>query len=144
MKTRMAMAWTAAAALAGLGIAADAPRPPINYNLSGNSLPAPALLKHAKPTTARAKVESMPALPDLTAPTAEPLKPMTEPVRLKAEPLPPTVEPQKPSETTRAPVVAPPKTWVPDSLPPTPTAVKREMTVEPAVMKTAAQAPAVT
>ena len=143
MKTRMSMAWTAAAALAGLGIGGDAPKPAINYNLSGSNLPAPAVLKHARPMTPMATVESMPALPELAPRKAEPLKPMTEPVKLKAELLPTTAEALKPIETTMGPAVAPPKTWVPDPLPPTPTAMKREMPVEPAVMKPTAQTPLV-
>ena len=67
MKTRMSMAWTAAAAMAGLGLAADAPRPAINYNFSDSGLPAPPMLKSVKPMevakpAATAKVESLPAL----------------------------------------------------------------------------------
>jgi hypothetical protein len=140
MKTRMSMGWTAAAAMASIGFAADAPRPAINYNFSDSGLPAPAMLKSAKPTesakpAAKAKLEALPALPAAAPVKSEPLKAAASAVELPKlqswtpDPLPPTALKAPPAMAPKSEVV-------------TESAIMKHA-VEPAVMKPEATAPVV-
>lgn len=140
MKTRMSMGWSAAAAMASLGFAADAPRPAINYNFSDSGLPAPAMLKSVKPTesakpVAKAKVEALPALPEIAPAKSEPLK-----SRASAAELPKlqswTPDPLPPTTMKAAPAIAPKSDAVVDP-------AMMKPVVEPAVMKPSALAPVV-
>jgi hypothetical protein len=113
MKTRMWTAWSAAAAIAGVGLAADKPtKPAINYNLTQSSLPSPAMLTKAKPV--ENKSESMPELPVIDAKATKSLTPTIAPV----------LAPKEEKATTPSPTKAAP--------------MKSETAVQPAVMKPAA------
>lgn len=112
MKTRMWTAWSAAAAIASVGLAVDKPaKPAINYNLTQSSLPSPAMLAKAKPV--ESKSEAMPELPVIDAKATKLSTPTVAPVLAPAVKPPPA-----PSLTMDLPS-------------------KPEVAVQPAVMKPA-------
>jgi len=112
MKTRMWTALSAAAAIAGVGLAADKPsKPTINYNLTESKLPLPAMLAKAK--LIEGKSEAMPELPVIDAKATKVSAPTIAPVLAPA-----VIEPSAPTPSMDLPA-------------------KPDVVVQPAVMKPA-------